>query len=212
MKKLQDKRKKAELTHCMMRMVDEANSLRSEAAEKMYGVPKGYKLITKRVESRNCVLFFVAFAFYLSAMGIIMWCLDHEYFFPIVLLAVILCFGMIWISSVKSRRYDVTEHTDEFFINEAHCEALAVELGRLRAGIADYDRQYAEQEEYILKFKEHCTEVEDYGSLTLVLKANDFHAHVKMSTDTDEVDCRLKFNEADYGRLIGFIEFFNKRT
>ncbi len=38
------KKEKAELRLRMMQMVDEANSLRDEAAEKLYDVPKGYKL------------------------------------------------------------------------------------------------------------------------------------------------------------------------
>lgn len=208
----------AVLKNKMSQMVDEANSLRGEAAEKLYDVPKAYNLVTMKSEIRSCFLMFMAVALSLGFLSLFMWSLTPEsedvaHITVAIVCTVLIVAGMMWASVMKSQPYKPEEHEQVYYVNNLHYGLLQDELKRLKHGIADYDRQYAEQEEYILKFREYYQESEDFGGrLELVLKANDFHAHVTAKTDTDEIDCRLKFDQTGYEHLVSLVEILNGKA
>lgn len=207
------KKEKAELRLKMIRMVNEANSLRDEAAEKLYDVPKGYKLMGARDSIRFWLMSVLCVGLSLGFLRLLEWSMDGGEDVAHIAVAIacmlFLGIGMVKASAAKNRPYKVEEHMQDYYANEVHCNALAEELERLKTGIADYDRQYEEQKEYIQKFIDHHQEVGDYGCMIIVLKANDFHARVKMTAEMDDVDCRLKFNETGYKQLTDLLNFFN---
>lgn len=210
------KEEKAELHYKMMQMVEEANSLRDEAAEKMYSVPKGYKLNGAWDDIRFYLTMVLDVALCVGFMRLFWWSLsdgeDVLHIAVAVACVMLLGIGFVKAGAAKNRPYRVEEHLQDYYASEAHCGALAEELNRLRAGIADYNRQYEEKKEYIQKFRERQPEVGDYGSLAVVLKANDFHAQVKMTAPMDEVDCRLEIDETGYKQLIDFLDLFDNRA
>ncbi len=40
----------------------------------------------------------------------------------------------------------------------------------------------------------------------------DYYARIKMATEMNDVDCRLRFNETGYEQLTGILNFFNGRA
>lgn len=193
----------------MKAMVDEANVLRDEAAEKLYEVPKAYKLNTLKDEACFYLTIVACLGFALGFMALFYWAMDGEHIGASVFCVAILGVGMIVASIAKNRPHKVEEATEDYFVNGSHYVALVTELERLKAGIADYDRQYEEQKEYISRFESCRAEIEKYGSLKLILKANDFHAQVKITTTITEMNCRLLFDEDGYRRLKNIIELFD---
>lgn len=207
------KEEKAKLRYKMARIVDEANSLRDEAAEKMYDVPKGYKLNSIWDDVFFWLMEIAAVALGFGYLALFWWSLNGRgMVHTLVLIGCIVILGTWAVvgCNARQRPYRVEEHVRDYYVNEIHYADLAKELVRLKTGIADYNRQYSEREEYIQKFTKKCIEavVEDYGSMELVLKANDFHVRVSMATATDEVNCRLELGKDGYKQLLAIIEFF----
>lgn len=205
------KQENVALCYRMQQMVNEANLLRNEAARKLYDVPKGYKLITRRDEILFGFALFACVVLTFGGLGLFVWCLDNDWWPGIIVFLVALGVGLMKAAAYKNRPYRVEEHVQDYYVSQVHYEALKTELKRLQTGIVDYDRQYAEQEEYIQKFKERRLDIEDYGgSMWLILKANDFHAIVKATLGLDEIDARLNFSETGYNQLLDTIEFLNQ--
>lgn len=204
---------KAELQAKMQRMVDEANSLRDEAAEKMYGIPKGYKLNTTLDDAKFYLttLLYVVLAF--AFLAAFRWSINEEHAVVSMILTFILCIGMLAASAAKNRPYHADESVKDFYVNDAWCGELSEELNRLKTGIESYDRQYAEQEEDIAKFRQYTYKISEVlgqsGDLDLVLKAYDFHAVLKLEAGEEKVNLRLAFNEADYNQMDALVRQFS---
>jgi len=205
--------KKNDLRCKMAPMIAEANALRSEAAEKMYDVPKGYKLIGVWDDIRCCLMMIVDVVLCIGFLMLFRWSLSGDDVVHIV--GAIVCvtalgISMMLASVAKNRPYKVKEHVREYYANDAYYNDLVQELERLKTGIAQYDQQYKEREKYIQKFRNIATEIEDYGgALRLVMKAGDFHAHVKMSDNKNQIDCRLKFTKDGYNQLLDLIKLID---
>lgn len=208
--KLRKKKERADLIYRMTQMVNEANSLRDEAAEKMYDVPKGYELLTTRKIVCSGLMMGGVVLLGLGGLWLVGRALEGD--FVIMACIFTLAVGCVMMATYISnhRPYKIEENEQEYCINTAHCEALEAELKRLKAGIAQYDQEYEEWKEYIQKFEDFCPEVNDWGRLLFTFKAGNFHARLNIKTGMDEVDCRLDFDEDGYKRLTDTIDWFNK--
>lgn len=208
--KLRKKKERADLIYRMTQMVNEANSLRDEAAEKMYDVPKGYELFTAQKIACLWLKMGVCIMIALGGLWLVKQAFDGD--FVIMACVFILALGCTMMATYisKNRPYRIEENEQDYCVNAAHCEALEAELKRLKAGIAQYDQEYEERKEYIQKFEDFCPEVNDWGRLLFTFKAGNFHARLKIRTGMDEVDCRLDFDEDGYKRLTDTIDWFNK--
>lgn len=221
--KVMRSKEKSEMFRQMRSMVDEANALRDEAAEKIYAVPKAYRLSILEDEVCYALIMVVYLGFALGFMALFKWAMEGDHIGVSVFCTILLSVGILTTSvarnrsckaeetmEVRSINRKAEETMDVYYVNECCCVALATELRRLKAGIADYDRQYEEQKEYISRFESCRAKIEKYGSgsLKLILKANDFHARVKITTAISEMNCRLLFDEDGYRRLKCIIELF----
>lgn len=208
--KLRKKKEKADLIYRMTQMVNEANSLRDEAAEKMYDVPKGYELLTTRKMVRSGLTMGGVVLLGLGGLWLVGRALEGDFVIMACIFTLALGCAMMATYISNHRPYKIEENEQEYCINAAHCEALEAELKRLKAGIAQYDQEYEERKEYIQKFEDFCPEVNDWGRLLFTFKAGNFHARLKIRAGMDEVDCRLDFDEDGYKRLTDTIDWFNK--
>ena len=209
--RLQKRQERLELRAQMMQMVEEANSLRDEAAEKMDGVRLSYRLEAPWADARFLLMSAGMALLAMVVIGTFSWVLDNNSVIADVM-TIALVVGFLKMSFERNRPYKAEEHEEVYCVNQNHYAVLVQDLNRLKAGIAEYDRQYAEQEEYIQKFRERVIEVEDFGgSVESHLKAGDFHARVKIVTAMNEVNCRLKFNQKGYTQLLDIMRFFNEQ-
>lgn len=211
------KAEKTELRKKMQCMVDEANSLRNEASEKMYNIPKGYKLyaVGRTAKFRHdaqiyltiAVVYMVAFAWSMSGSSAI------HHVVQCACSCVLGC-GAVMISKVMHCLCHPEAYTRRFYVEYRCYDELADEIGRLRAGIAEYNRQYAEQEEYILKFKQYTWPIIDeqlgVGSLEIVLKAYSFHATLRFRMGEETFSLRLDFNETGYNQMDTLVKRFEQ--
>lgn len=211
--RLERRKTMKELSGCMEEMIHEANDLRDEAAVKMYDVPKRYKLNDKWDDVRFGLTILVALIAAVGFMLLLCWSMENDHMVISVFCLVAFGIGMVRSSVAKNRPFKVEEEVKDYYVNELYYGALAKELARLKTGIADYNRQYEEQKDYISKFKNYMDEVEDYGGkMSLILKANDFRAQLQIKTSGDEVDCGLKFNESGYRQLKEIVGFFAQKV
>lgn len=211
--KVERKQQEAELKNRMTLMVERANTLRNEAAQKMDSIPKAYELIYgwKDVSSYlECVL--------MGALAVVwffcfVYWMEHDSYIPVAASATLLAAITIVASAYRNRPYRIEDEIKSYYVNMNHYDTLNTELQRLTDGIADYDRQYEEQKEYIQKFRDLATEVGDYaGTMDFVLKAGDFHVSIKMSDGMDELDCRLSFTQGAYEQFTKTLSYFNSKN
>lgn len=199
---------KAELRAKMQYMVDEANAMRDEASEKMYEIPKGYKLNTPWEWTKFLLVAIAEVTVCVAWFGALMWGVDGDDTLCVVV--AIMCMAIFyiagfWAVAEKNRPYRIEEHVKDFYINNLWYDELNAELNRLKAGIEDYNRQYAEQEEYIKKFRQYAYTISELlgqsGDLDIVTKAYDFHAVLKLEVFEEKLKLRLEFNEEDYNQM-----------
>lgn len=203
----------------MQHMVDEANAMRDEASEKMYEIPKGYKLNAPWEWAKFLLVAIAEVAVCVAWFGALMWSVDGEGALRAavaIICMVTFYIAGFWAVAEKNRPYHIEEHVKDFYVNNLWYDELNAELNRLRAGIADYDRQYAEQKEYIEKFRQYPWPIVDdqlgVGNLEIVLRAYDFHATLRLETCEEKLNLRLKFNETDYEQMDELIKRFEQKT
>lgn len=206
---LQKKQEQVELRAQMTKMVDEANSLRDEAAEKMYEVPLGYELESEHEFARFCLFSVVLVALAVITMLLFGWFLEHNCTLQASLIAFVIGVCFVRSAAVKNRPYHIEEHEQSYCVNQNHYDSLSRELERLKSGIAEYDQQYAERKEYIDEFKRLQPEVGDFGSMQLTMKAGNFKAHIVIKLDMDEFDCKLELDEGGVIQLNDILGYCN---
>ncbi len=93
----------------MRSMVDEANALRDEAVEKIYAVPKAYKLSTLK----NEVCFYLTTVAYLilalGFMALFKWAMEGDHIGVSVFCTILLSVGMLTTSVARNRPCRVEE-------------------------------------------------------------------------------------------------------